>query len=71
MLIAKEGVSMAIDDATRKRIDEWVRQNGRNEYGDKPGTVYAGGTPLHDEMTGRRMDKYEYILKRHPELRTK
>jgi len=31
--------------------------------------MYAGGTPLFDERTGRVRDKYEYILERHPELR--
>jgi hypothetical protein len=60
---------MPIDDSTKRRIDEWVRKNGLNEFGDRPGTVYAGGTPLFNEMTGRQLDRYEYILKRHPELR--
>lgn len=57
-----------IDEVTRNRIDEWIRLHGKNEYGDNPGTVYAGGTPLFNEMTGRTLDRYEYILKRHPEL---
>ncbi|HTE18233.1 MAG TPA: hypothetical protein VK689_07610 [Armatimonadota bacterium] len=60
----------AIDDQTRRRIDQWIREQGRNEYGDDKGTVYTGGTPLFNEMTGRTLDKYEYILKRHPELRS-
>ncbi len=60
---------MTIDDRTRQRIDRWVREQGRNEFGDPPGTAYVGGTPLFNEMTGRRQDRYEYILKRHPELR--
>jgi hypothetical protein len=59
---------MPIDDDTRRRIDEWVRKNGRNEFGDEPGTVYAGGTPLFNEITGQRTDKYDYILRKHPEL---
>ena len=60
----------AVDDETRRRIDQWIREQGRNEYGDAKGTVYTGGTPLFNEMTGRTLDKYEYILKRHPELRS-
>ncbi len=60
---------MAVDDATRKRIDKWLRENPVNEFGDRPDTVYMGGTPLFNEMTGRTVDKYDYILKRHPELR--
>lgn len=58
-----------IDDATKKRIDHWIRENNRNEFGDPPGTSYAGGTPLFNEMTGRQIDRYEYILKKNPELR--
>ena len=58
-----------IDDETKQRIDQYVRERGLNEYGDPPGTVYAGGTPLFNEMTGRTLDRYEYILKKHPELR--
>jgi hypothetical protein len=40
-----------------------------NEYGDPKDTMYAGGTPLFNEMTGETVDRYEYILKQHPELR--
>ena len=60
---------MPADDKTRERIDRWIRENGRNPYGDPPGTAYLGGTPLFDEMTGHRKDKYDYILEKHPELR--
>jgi hypothetical protein len=60
---------MSVDEGTRKRIDAWIRENNRNEFGDPQGTVYAGGTPLFNEMTGRTLDRYEYILKKHPELR--
>jgi hypothetical protein len=58
-----------IDDETKKRVDRWIREKGRNEYGDRKDTVYTGGTPLFDEVTGRTLDRYEYILKRNPELR--
>lgn len=60
---------MVIDDATRARIDRWIQEKGLNRYGDPMDTVYAGGTPLFDERTGRTRDRYEYILERHPELR--
>ncbi len=59
-----------IDAATRARIDAWIRANDRNPYGDPKDTMYAGGTPLFDERTGRRKDRYEYILQKHPELRS-
>lgn len=60
---------MSIDEETKRRIDRWIKENGRNPYGDPPDTMYAGGTPLFDERTGRMKDKYEYILEKHPELR--
>lgn len=60
---------MPVDDKTRKRIDRWIKENNRNPYGDPPGTIYTGGTPLFDERTGRTRDRYDYILDRHPELR--
>ena len=60
----------AIDSATRARIDRWIKEKGRNQYGDPPYTMYAGGTPLFDERTGTQKDRYEYILEKHPELRS-
>jgi len=59
----------AIDSETRARIDRWIKEKHRNQYGDPPDTMYAGGTPLFDERTGRSRDRYEYILEKHPELR--
>ena len=59
-----------MDEKTRRKIDEWIERNGLNEYGDPPGTVYAGGNPLFDERSPRLRDRYEYILSRHPELKS-
>ncbi len=59
---------MAVDDKTKQRIDKWITDKKRNPYGDSPSTMYAGGTPLFDERTGRTRDKYDYILEKHPEL---
>jgi hypothetical protein len=62
---------MALDDETKKRIDDWIKHSGRNSFGDPPGTVYAGGNPLFDEMRpGPMLDRYEYVLSRHPELKS-
>ena len=61
--------SMAVDEATKKRIDAWIKAEGRNDFGDPKGTNYAGGTPLFDMRTGRTRDRYDYILERNPHLK--
>ena len=61
---------MSVSAETKAKIDRWIRESGRNEYGDAKGTFYTGGNPLFDERTGAVKDRYEYILSRHPELAT-
>jgi hypothetical protein len=60
---------MPVSEEQKKKIDEWIRKTGRNEYGDTPDTVYAGGNPLFDSRRPGLKDRYEYILEKHPELR--
>jgi hypothetical protein len=60
---------MPINDDVKKRIDEWIRKNGRNQYGDPADTVYAGGNPLFDERSARQKDRYDYILEKNPHLK--
>lgn len=50
-------------------VDAFLAEKDLNEYGDPKGTMYAGGTPLFDESTGRSMDRIDYVLLKHPELR--
>jgi hypothetical protein len=59
----------SITEPLKRRIDLWITREGRNQYGDPEGTVYAGGNPLFDERSPRMRDRYEYILSRHPELK--
>jgi hypothetical protein len=63
------GGQSAVDEQLHRRIDEWIARNGLNTYGDPPGTMYMGGTPLFDEATGAVKDRYLYILEKHPELK--
>lgn len=49
-------------------IERELAAKGLNEFGDPPGTVYAGGTPLFDEKTGRSTPRDQYVLSRHPEI---
>jgi hypothetical protein len=64
-----EAMSLAIDDSTKKKIDDWIQKSGRNQFGDPADTVYAGGNPLFDERNPKMKDRYEYILEKHPELK--
>jgi hypothetical protein len=57
----------SLSSEEKRKIDLWIKENNLNEYGDPKETFYAGGTPLFNEMTGEKIDKYEYILKKHPE----
>jgi hypothetical protein len=59
---------VSISEETKQKIDRWIRESGRNEYGDARGTFYPGGNPLFDERSGALKDRYEYILSKHPEL---
>lgn len=52
----------------KEKIDNWLEKNNLNRYGDPADTMYTGGTPLFNEATGESLDRYEYILKNHPEL---
>jgi hypothetical protein len=54
----------------KKKIDQYLAEKKLNQYGDKLETNYLGGTPLYDEATGKSIDKYAYILKKHPEIVT-
>ena len=54
-----------LTDEQKRLIDDMIRKKGLNEYGDARGTVYAGGTPLFNEMTGKVTDRYDYIVGRH------
>lgn len=66
----KKGESFNASTEVKAQIDAWIRANGYNEYGDPQGTMYIGGTPLFNEQTGETIDRYDYILHQHPELRS-
>ena len=59
---------MPISEKTKQKIEEWIKREDRNPYGDPKGTMYAGGNPLFDERSAGLKDRYEHILKKHPEL---
>ena len=50
-------------------VDAWLNRHGLNEYGDAPGTMYPGATPLFNERTGKRVDRMDYLFAKNSELR--
>lgn len=50
----------------KQAIDVWLNENGYNRYGDPFDMMYAGGTPLFNEATGERIERFGYILKQIP-----
>lgn len=46
-------------------FNTWVAKNKLNSFGDTEDTMYAGGTPLFNEMTGEMVPLESYALSRH------
>ncbi len=53
-----------------KCVDRWLTERKLDPYGMPEGTMYAGGTPLFDEASGRQTDRLEYVYQKHPEAKT-
>ena len=47
-------------------IAAWLKSDSTNHFGDAPGTVYAGGTPLFDESSGVARPLDQYVISQHP-----
>ena len=52
-----------------KCVDRWLADRKLDPYGMPEGTMYAGGTPLFDEATGRQIDRLDYIYRKHAEAK--
>lgn len=52
----------------RDKIEAWLAEQGLNRFGDPPDTEYASGTPLIDQATGKAIERFQYILDRHPDI---
>ncbi|MBU2577437.1 hypothetical protein KKA69_01240 [Patescibacteria group bacterium] len=63
----KEQKEGEISVEEKELIEAWILENNLNQYGDPKDTVYIGGTPLFNEMTGKSIDRYEYILRNYPD----
>ena len=56
-----------LSEEEKAKIEAWIKENDLNRYGDPKDRVYIGGTPLFDERSGQRIDRYDYILRNHPD----
>ena len=57
----------SVPEEEQRQIDSWIRVNRFNFVGDPKGAMYAGGSPLFDERTASRRNRYDYIVQRHPD----
>jgi hypothetical protein len=59
------------DESDREEacLDRWLAERKLDRYGSPEGAMYAGGTPLFDETTGRQTPRRDYVYARHPEAR--
>ncbi len=70
--MAEAGTNFAknLSAADKQAVEDWLIKNQLNQYGDSQDTAYTGGTPLFDEATGESLNRYEYLLKKFPELQS-
>jgi hypothetical protein len=61
-------VPIGAEMAERNRcIDRQLAIRNLNDYGDPEGTTYPSGSPLLG-VSGAAGDRYQYVLRRHPEI---
>ena len=52
----------------KDKIENWIKDEGLNRYGDQEDTYYTGGTPLFNEASGETIERFEYIIENNKEL---
>ena len=55
----------------KEKIDNWLKQNNFNRYGDDINTRYASGTPLLGDSINKNLDRFEYIIEKIPDILNK
>ena len=66
LLFTSATTGITESSSNMEAINSWLDANGLNEFGDPPGTMYMGGNPLFNEMTGKSTDRAEYLIKKFP-----
>lgn len=65
----RSGESEELTVEEKEKIDAWLEERNLNKYGDSQGVYYPNGTPLMDSETGEKIERYDYILERYPQLK--
>jgi len=60
----------AEDEDEEACLDRWLKERKLDRFGSPEGSMYAGGTPLFDEVTGRQTSRRDYVYARHPDAKT-
>ncbi|CAN5923975.1 hypothetical protein BH11MYX4_BH11MYX4_06230 [soil metagenome] len=70
---APPGGALHADGGERQReeacVDRWLSDRQLDAFGSPEGSVYAGGTPLFDESSGKALSRVEHVYEAHPEAK--
>jgi hypothetical protein len=58
-----------LNDEKKIIVDNWLKLNLLNNFGDPIDTVYASGVPTFDEEEGEIQDRFEYLFEKFPQLK--
>jgi hypothetical protein len=61
-----KGSNLDLPENEKSQIEAWLEENNYNQYGDKVDTIYAGGSPLFNESTGKSILLYDYLVQKYP-----
>jgi hypothetical protein len=50
-------------------MDKWLQGKKLDRYGHPEGTMYAGGSPIFNEMTGEARERLDYVYERQPDAK--
>jgi hypothetical protein len=62
-------LSPAEKQAQESCLDKWLQGKKLDRYGHPEGTMYAGGSPIFNEMTGEARERLDYVYERQPDAK--
>ena len=64
-----DGYIRNLTEKQKQAIDNWLKSNDLNEYGDESGTEYSEGNPLFDQKSGESINRFVYLFEKYPNLK--